>query len=481
MLRGLQSLMSVLRELPVYDGLVAPAFRWLFRIITWPLLQIIMKLFSIAGWGHDPELRIRIHTMVEHWLRGSAFLLAASQNFEQLVFGVSRNLPLGEGNWILFFGRLMLAASVVESMPPRPEELLHRQRRCGWPELCISVRHPLRAWRIWKHDLQRLLVRHLVRSSPVLVIVTTVAPGWPGWVAFSLALLQYLLLGTIRCQTAPGDVHLETTDRKSVAVERIPRPLTRVMDPEVEDGLLTNLEQRQRELAHHVKMVCRGFRDALIVYSAQGGTGKSYTVSCTLQDEGVPPVLINSHVTAMELYRLLYRYRDGQVLFLDDVDGIFASSAHLGLLRSALFGEPRIVTYLSSSLPKDLPQQFVFSSRVIFCVNTLPKNNDAFNAVLTRCGFFELSASNAEILDVMRAIAGRGYGSLTPNQCLEVVDFVEANAGDVGLSLRMLAPCLNCVLYASEEQTDWRPLVLTQLTALQKRAQRNGNPRPVQR
>lgn len=120
MLRGLQSLLSVLRELPVYDGLIAPAFRWLFQVATWPLLQLIMRLLSLGGRIHDSVLRQRIHSMVEQWLRGSAFLLAASQNIELIVFGTPHRLPLGEGNWILFFGRLMLAASVVETMPPPP-------------------------------------------------------------------------------------------------------------------------------------------------------------------------------------------------------------------------------------------------------------------------------------------------------------------------------------------------------------------------
>jgi hypothetical protein len=213
-------------------------------------------------------------------------------------------------------------------------------------------------------------------------------------------------------------------------------------------------------------MVAREYSAALLVYSRQGGTGKSHTVTETLASEGITPILINSYVTPLELYRLLYEYRENHVLFFDDVDSIFRSLPHLGLLRSALFGELRVVNYLSSQLDKGLPRQFIFESRVVFCVNTLPKKNPAFEAVLTQCDFVELSATNEELLELMRAIAERGYGPMSGDECLEVVDFIEQHAGDAGPSLRMLKPSFNRVLYACEEGIDWQPLVRAQLQAM---------------
>ena len=76
----------------------------------------------------------------------------------------------------------------------------------------------------------------------------------------------------------------------------------------------------------------------LFVYGSQGGLGKSRTVLRTLADEGVSPILINSHVTPLSLYACLYHNRTGKVVFFDDVDSIFGSMAHLGLLRSASMG-----------------------------------------------------------------------------------------------------------------------------------------------
>ena len=236
-------------------------------------------------------------------------------------------------------------------------------------------------------------------------------------------------------------------------------------DTEEEESTLTALEERQRLLAHHVRLVARGMSVGLFVFGSQGGLGKSRTVLRTLADEGISPVLINSHITPLALYTTFYHNRESRVLVLDDVDSIFGSMAHLGLLRSALWGDPRIVCYGSSQLD-DLPGSFVFESRIVFCGNVIPRKNDAFKAVLSRCDIFELSASQDEVIDLMRRVAMAGYETLTSDECQEVVTFIEQNGDDRSLSMRLLEPSFRKVIYARSEGLDWRPLVMTQLRSL---------------
>ncbi len=233
----------------------------------------------------------------------------------------------------------------------------------------------------------------------------------------------------------------------------------------VEETTLTALEERQNLLAHHVRLLARGMSVGLFVFGSQGGLGKSRTVLRTLADEGVSPVLINSHITPLALYTTLYHNREGRVLFLDDVDSIFGSMAHLGLLRSSLWGDPRVVSYGSSQLD-DLPGSFIFDSRLVFCANVIPKRNDAFKAVLSRCDIFQLDATQEEVVELMRSIASAGYETLTPDDCLDVVDFIEQNGDDGAISLRLLEPSFRKVIYARSEGLDWRPLVMTQLKTL---------------
>ena len=232
-----------------------------------------------------------------------------------------------------------------------------------------------------------------------------------------------------------------------------------------EEMTMTALEERQNLLAHHVRLVARGMSVGLFVYGSQGGLGKSRTVLRTLADEDISPVLINSHITPLALYTTLYHNRQGKVIFLDDVDAILSSMAHLGLLRSALWGDPRVVCYGSSQLD-DLPSSFVIDSRLVFCANVIPRKNDAFKAVLSRCDIFELSASQEEVVDLMRSVARAGYETLSPDDCQDVVSFIEQNADDRAISLRLLEPSFRKIMYARSECLDWRPLVMTQLKSL---------------
>ncbi len=229
---------------------------------------------------------------------------------------------------------------------------------------------------------------------------------------------------------------------------------------------LPTLEKKQNLLAHHVRMVARKLSHALFIFGSQGGLGKSRTVLKALDDEGIEPLLVNSHITPLSLFSLLFQYRDDAVIVFDDVDSMFSSMAHLGLLRSALWGSPRIVTYGSSQLPRDLPPRFETTARFIFAANVIPKKNDAFGAMLSRCDIYELSATNSEVIDLMRSVSANGFRGITPEECAMVIDFISDNSEDLQLSMRLLGPSLRKLVYARQENLDWRPLVQSQLRTL---------------
>lgn len=241
------------------------------------------------------------------------------------------------------------------------------------------------------------------------------------------------------------------------------------------DVPLTALEEKQRLLAHMVRLVARKVSNGLFVYGT-GGLGKSKVIAETLTSEGVCPVLINSHITPLSLYATLFQHREGKVLWLEDCDSIYPNLQILGLLRSALWGQgERVVTYTSTQL-EGLPSQFAFDSRLIFCANTIPKRNEAFKAVLTRIDVHELAATNEEILEQIRVLAASGYGGLSPETCLKVVGFIERSGGTRQLSMRMYEPSLRKVQYALDAGIDWRELVRNQLDQL---GSKENLPRPL--
>lgn len=240
------------------------------------------------------------------------------------------------------------------------------------------------------------------------------------------------------------------------------KPIKRQAAQVSEPSLLTSLEEKQSLLAHMVRLVARKVSNGLFV-AGQGGLGKSHTISQTLAQDGICPVMLNSHVTPLGLFTAFFHHRKDAILWLDDCDSIYGNMAILGLLRIALWGQgERIVTYTSTQLD-GIPSSFAFESRIVFCANNIPKRNEAFRAVLSRVDVFELTASNEEVIALMRAMAAKGYGSLTAETCLEVVEFIEKAGGTRQLSMRLYEPSIRKVAYAQKHGIAWRELVRSQL------------------
>ena len=199
-----------------------------------------------------------------------------------------------------------------------------------------------------------------------------------------------------------------------------------------------------------------------------GGAGKSWLIAKTLQEQGQDTCLINSHCTALQLFRLLYVNRDNDlIMYFDDCDGMYTSAVHLGLLRSALYGQPnRIVTYHSSQLPDDLPPSFETISRFIFCANQVPKKNPMFDAVLTRCLVYRLDLANSEIIEQFRVMTANGYPGVPEHVCSEIVDFIEQHGTEKQLSMRLLTPAIRIYKFCTDQRSDWQPVLLAQLQNL---------------
>ncbi len=236
---------------------------------------------------------------------------------------------------------------------------------------------------------------------------------------------------------------------------------------EIGDRGITSLEEKQDVLADMTTMIALKQYHSLFVISS-GGAGKSWVITKTLENQGQETCLINSHCTALQLFRLLYVNRDNDlIMYFDDCDGMYTSAVHLGLLRSALYGQPdRIVTYHSSQLPDDLPPSFQTLSRFIFCANQTPKKNPMFDAVLTRCLVYRLDISNAEVIEQFRVMTANGYPGVPEHVCSEIIDFIEQHGTERALSMRLLTPAIRIYTFCTDHGSDWRPVLLAQLQNL---------------
>ena len=211
---------------------------------------------------------------------------------------------------------------------------------------------------------------------------------------------------------------------------------------------VTGLERKQEMLAHMVRLLARGKSSALFVVG-DGGVGKSRTIRQTLESEGIKPVLLNSHVTPMALYRTLYENRDGKVVWLDDADSIYADMRVLGLLRSATWNDgERIVTYTSSQLT-DIPSRFAFDGRIVFCATASRDGTRRSGRWSSRCDIYTLQATSEEMLEQM-ALFGRrrlrvAYSSAVPG------------SGDVHRGGGRFAAGFHAAVRAEPEEAGVRP------------------------
>ena len=112
-----------------------------------------------------------------------------------------------------------------------------------------------------------------------------------------------------------------------------PLPPAPLPEPVVPHRPPTSLEERQRLLAHHVRLVARGMANGLCVYGSRGGLGKTKVVLETLKSEGVSPVTLTGHCTPLAMYMALYEHPES-VVFLDDCDAMFRNLPALGILRT---------------------------------------------------------------------------------------------------------------------------------------------------
>lgn len=228
-------------------------------------------------------------------------------------------------------------------------------------------------------------------------------------------------------------------------------------------------QNRFQEVQSHfcdlIRMVARKTFHAVVCVS-DGGFGKSFCVQKTLEEEGQDYVVYNSHCTSLQFFRILWENStNGKVCVLDDCEGILKQDASLGLLRSALFGNPnRLVTWNSTSLPRDLPDRFETTSRFIILANSLPKG-PIMQAILTRTLFYRMELSNEDILAQFRVMSEQGFNNCSAEQAEEIIDFIEENSLGKRLSMRMLSPAIRIYTHCAQNNRDWRKLLLTQMSS----------------
>jgi hypothetical protein len=170
-----------------------------------------------------------------------------------------------------------------------------------------------------------------------------------------------------------------------------------------------------------VSMVADGVQPSAVI-TGEGGLGKTYTVTKTLESKGFKDIsdlaefqvgsvvnmrkcftFVKGYSTPKGLYRTLFENNKGIVVF-DDCDAVLKDPISLNLLKSALdsYGK-RIISWNAEMRDEDLPRSFNFEGRVIFISNLDEGKID--QAIRSRSMMIDLAMTTDQKIERMETIA----------------------------------------------------------------------------
>ena len=186
-------------------------------------------------------------------------------------------------------------------------------------------------------------------------------------------------------------------------------------------------------------MVVNGVTPSLVVLG-EGGLGKSYSVTKTIEDNYLEPteyVFFKGYSTARGLYNTLFD-NNGKLIVFDDCDSVLDDKVAVNILKSALDSyDKRTISWMSKvSKSDEYPQHFDFTGRIIFISNKSKEKID--EAILTRSLTVDLTMTPDDKISRMEAILGSILPEYDMADKRAALEFLKSVKDEVSLNMRML-------------------------------------------
>ena len=159
------------------------------------------------------------------------------------------------------------------------------------------------------------------------------------------------------------------------------------------------------KLSEYTQMFANGNTELLVIQSS-GGAGKTELVNKIMINTNKPYLLINCHLTPLELYKLAFIYRDMPIV-LYDIESLLQSKQNIALIKqlaeTSKDGIKRVGWHSTTERLEDIPHSFETKSRILVLANELPfVNKKLGQAVLTRGFNVRFEPSNEELINKIK-------------------------------------------------------------------------------
>lgn len=286
-----------------------------------------------------------------------------------------------------------------------------------------------------------------------------------------------LMTGKFSHMTKTNLCYIHGDDNKPY--ERVPEKVMKIGEAETSMELTVNgqaVEPKAPKTQFHIndrfkfleslcRMAIKGTRCSLII-TGEGGLGKTYTVKQQVAQSGLvsldgdPDIsdykFVKGFTTAKGLYNTLYQW-NGKLIIFDDCDEVFKNDIATGILKGALDSyDERLVCWVTNKEGGDIPNEFIFTGRIIFISNLSADRMD--QAILSRSSHVDLTMSVNDKIERMSNILHAPH--FMPKVSKEVKDeafeVLMQFADDCkNLTMRTLIEVID---YAQSGEEDWKRL-----------------------
>lgn len=202
----------------------------------------------------------------------------------------------------------------------------------------------------------------------------------------------------------------------------------------------------------YIKLVLGGNIHSLICVS-KAGYGKTHTTINILKELKMKFVYKSGYTTPLSFYTFMYENKDNTIILDDLTDDIFKNKKMVAILKSCLYqaGGERFVSYDTTSDKLSVPSKFKFNGKIILLANEVGSNNkENFNALISRCIYFELRYSFKEILEISNKILESQKLSIENRD--KVLGIINRNINQVSqFNFRQLEQLVEMVLYSKDK------------------------------